>query len=311
MWWLIRDREKFYRVFSIPKAHGKRRHIQCPQKGMRFVQKSILINFLEKIPMPEHVGAYVPGRACSYTAKQHVGKKVIISMDLKDFFPSVKTSMIRKYFQDVGYNQQVSSLLASLLTYKNFVPQGASTSGYIANVIADHRFDHKIIESLKRLDPQWTYTRYSDDLDISHPEPQTQEVTKQIVRMVTEIVNRAGFKVHFKKTKREMYYQRQRVLGMVVNEKTNIPIEDYLKTRGILHDIVCYGESFDYHQDQEPSTAQAMLTHCFGKINYYKQVNPDKAAKLLRLYEAAQAALYPEGKDADICLQPSPGMQTD
>jgi hypothetical protein len=78
---------------------------------------------------------------------------------------------------------------------------------------------------------------------------------------------------------------------MVVNEKTNIPIEDYLRTRGILHDVLCYGEDFEYHNDGQPVTLGAIMTHLFGKINYYKQINPHKAAKLMKLYEAANIAI--------------------
>lgn len=272
---------------------------------MRFAQRAILHSILEKIPMGDHIGAYVPGRACSYTATQHVGKKIIISMDLKDFFPSVKQSMIRNYFHEIGYNQQVAGLLSALLTYENYVPQGASSSGYIANVIADHRFDREILAELQDLDHNWTYTRYSDDLDISHPEPQTQETTRKIIGLVTRIVQRAGFRIHFKKTKREHYFQRQKVLGMVVNEKTNIPIEEYLRVRGILHDVLCYGEDFPYHMEGQPVELPNLMTKLFGKINYFKQINPTKAAKLLRLYEAADASL--EKKDADLCVSLASG----
>lgn len=306
MWWLLRERNKQYRLFRIPKSGGKWRHIQCPTSKMKFIQRSILINFLEKIPLGNHVGAYVPGRACSHTALQHTGKKIIVSMDLKDFFPSVKQSMIRNYFHNVGYNQQVSSLLASLLTYENYVPQGASSSGYIANLVADHRFDQKIIKSLHELDDRWVYTRYSDDLDISHPDVQTQETTKKIIGLVTEIIQRAGFKIHFRKTKREFYFQRQKVLGMVVNEKTNIPIEDYLRTRGILHDVLCYGEDFEYHNDGQPVSLGAIMTHLFGKINYYKQINPNKAAKLMKLYEAANIAISDTLPVGDIATEDKP-----
>jgi len=305
MWWLVRSRNEQYRIFRIPKPNGKWRHIQCPKNRMKFAQRSILLNILEKIPMGSHIGAYVPGRACSFTAAQHVGRKIIISIDLKDFFPSVKQSMIRNYFHEIGYNQQVSGLLAALLTYENYVPQGASSSGYIANVIADYRFDREILAELSDLDPNWVYTRYSDDLDISHPEVQTQETTRKIIGLVTRIVQSAGFKVHYKKTHREHYFQRQKVLGMVVNEKTNIPIEEYLRVRGILHDVLCYGEDFPYHAEGQPITLPALMTKLFGKINYFKQINPIKATKLLRLYEAADASL--EKKDANLCIPSSTG----
>jgi hypothetical protein len=55
----------------------------------------------------------------------------------------------------------------------------------------------------------------------------------------------------------------------------------------------------------QPVELPNLMIKLFGKINYFKQINPTKAAKLLRLYEAANASL--EKKDADLCIPISTG----
>lgn len=289
MWWMIHENAKMYKCFSISKR-GKKKHekrdIQNPVATMKNIQRIILARFLEPIPMGKHVGAYVPGRSCRDTAKQHVNKGIIISLDLKDFFPSVKRSMIRRVLHAIGYNHEVSSLLAQLMCFKNFVPQGAPTSGFIANLVADRRFDRQILHALKNRDQKWVYTRYSDDIDISHPTKQSMEVVTEIVNEVASIIRAAGFRLNTDKTKLEPKHWRQRVLGMVVNEKVNIPRAEYMRIRSLVHNCFVHGFESQYKRAGAKS-ASALKTHIRGKLNFFKQVDEEKTQRLFEKFEKA------------------------
>lgn len=294
LWWLMHSREDLngkdcgYQIFDIPKrGRGKgRRSIQNPRKRLKAVQRLILSRFLEPFPVGDHVGAYVPGRSCMDTARQHVGRGVILSMDIKDFFPSVKRSMIRRLFLYAGYNHLVSSLLAGLVTYKNFTPQGAPTSGLVANLVADMLFDQAIIQRLKKLDRGWLYTRYSDDLDISHAKTQPKEVIKEVVRTVTACLGEARFQVNTKKTKVEPYYRQQKVLGVVVNEKINLPRYEYNRLRCLVHNCLMHGFKSQYARAGQTSAA-GLKSHIRGQLSYLKQIDENKAARLKEKFELA------------------------
>jgi len=297
LWWLITANEKLYTTFKIPKRGKQRswRDIQNPHKRLKAVQRLVLGKFLMKIPVGDHVGAYVPEKSCMETAKQHVGKNVIISIDIKDFFPSVKRSMIRHYLKSVGYNHYVSSMLSDLVTYQNFVPQGAPTSGFISNVVADYYFDQKILADLKEFDPQWTYTRYSDDIDVSHPETQKSYNITKVIEIVAKRVNEAGFRLNDKKTRVESYLRRQKVLGMVVNNKLNIVRAEYNRLRCVIHNCVMHGFHTQYKRGRFINPDQ-LITHTRGMINYIKQVDEEKGQHLEDQFDIA-LSLYAGEED--------------
>ena len=316
LWWLLRSRDDLvdgkkegigYQLFDIPKrGKGKgKRGIQNPRKRLKAVQRLILSRFLEPFPVGSHVGAYVPLRSCQDTARQHIGRGVIISMDVKDFFPSVKRSMIRRLFLHAGYNHFVSSILASLVTYKNFVPQGAPTSGLVANLVADMLFDQTIIASLKREDPAWRYTRYSDDIDISHPKVQTKESTQKIIKLVSGHLKEAQFTVNTRKTKIEPCNRRQKVLGMIVNKKLNIPQVEYNRLRCLIHNCLMHGFNSQYRRAGQQSAA-GLQSHIRGKLSYLKQVDATKAENLRLKFEVAEEA-YSDSKEEEIYFHENEG----
>lgn len=283
IWWLIHTKDKQYTVFEIDKR-GKRkgrdkREIQNPSPRLKTVQKLLLGRFLAPIPVGKHIGAYVPGRSCVDTARQHVGKGIIVSMDLKDFFPSVKRAMIRRYFNWVGYPHRVSSLLAELMTYKNFVPQGAPTSGYISNLVADNRFDQLILSDLKNLDPRWCYTRYSDDIDVSNDEVVADTAIEAVIALVRRRVNEAGFQLNEEKTKVEPQWRRQKVLGVVVNKKINIPRVEYMRIRALIHNCLVHGFDIEAKRAGQKNVT-ALIAYIKGKLSYFDQIDHDKASKL-------------------------------
>ena len=290
MWWMILNNKKMYDCFKLPKRgknkKGQFREIHNPVRPMKNVQRVILARFLEPIPLGTHVGAYVPGRSCRDTAKQHVEKGIIISLDLKDFFHSVKRSMIRRVLHDIGYNHTVASLLAQLMCYENFVPQGAPTSGFVANLVADRWLDRAILHKLKQRDPKWTYTRYSDDMDISHPERQPKRVVTEVINGVSGVIRAAGFCLNVNKTKLEPRCWRQRVLGMVVNEKVSIPRLEYMRIRSLIHN--CYVHGFESQFERAGAgSADALKVHIRGKLSYFKQVDEGKANRLFEKFEKA------------------------
>lgn len=298
LWFFLWKGDALYDTFAIDKR-GKnkgKRGIQNPDKRLKRVQKVFLTRFLNKIPVKDHIGAYVPGRSCLDTAKQHVKSAVIISMDIRDFFPTVKRAMIRRYLLGLGYNHRVSSLMASLVTYRNFLPQGAPTSGMVANLIADRWFDRVILKDLQALDPRWRYTRYSDDIDVSHPEKQPRERILEVVNIVRSRVSEAGFCINERKTKTEPYWNRQKVLGVVVNEKPNIPRLEYMRVKAMIHNCLMHGFESQITKAKK-ETAGMLVSHIRGKLSFFKQIDKHKADKLKRKFNLALEIHSDEVKD--------------
>lgn len=283
LWWLVRANESLYEEFRLRKNGGGSRLIHNPMPRLKNVQKVILARILDRVPVGKHVGAYVPGKSCLMTANQHVKRGVIISLDIRNFFTSVKRAMVRRVLHSYGYNHYVASLLAGLMCYTNYVPQGSPTSGYIANLVANQRFDQAII---KDLGTEWVYTRYSDDIDISHAEMQPRERIMEVIGLVAEHVNRAGFRLNQGKTKLEPYWRQQRILGIVVNEKTNIPRLEYNRLRCLIHNCLTHGFESQHKRAGQPS-AGLLKSHIKGKLSYLHQIDPVRIERLTEKFVLA------------------------
>src|SRR5207245_1991937 len=56
-------------------------------------------------------------------ASLHVGKRVVLRMDLQDFFPSISGARIQALFRTIGYPEAIADLLGGICT--NATPRNA------------------------------------------------------------------------------------------------------------------------------------------------------------------------------------------
>lgn len=219
---------------------------------------------------------------------------VKLKFDLKNFFGSTRRSWVRKYFHEVvGYNHHASSLLAQLMTVtlvdrrkkKKYagVPQGSKTSGDICNLVAAHRLDPLIM----RATPGWTYSRYADDLYFSHPENLSREEVDATINRIVRAVQESGYRVNKKKLRVQRPHRQQKLLGIVLNNKLNVPAQQYRRLRAIVHN--CYTHGFDsQYLKAKQENVNAFKSWLEGNINYVSQISPHKGARLKLVYAAAK-----------------------
>lgn len=213
-------------------------------------------------------------------AAQHVGKAVVVSLDLKDFFSSIKQGHLQSIFRHLGVEDAPSRLLSELCTYKSFVPQGALTSPKISNIVSSLTFG-PIIEEYCR-SKGYTLTIYADDITISVEEDPVVaagvDPIKELIRFVHRTVQRFGFRVNNKKTKVMRRNTRQYVCGVVVNDRTNLQQKERRLLRAIVYNCSSNGlEEEARRSGQEP---EEFIAHIGGRLNWFLQLNPDAAETL-------------------------------
>ncbi|MCO5384042.1 MAG: reverse transcriptase family protein [Methanosarcina barkeri] len=96
----------------------------------------MLENILYSMRVSKDSHGFIPGRSIATNAQIHIGQELVMGIDLKDFFPSIKFNRVNGFFKNVGYNDNISTILAELCTFKWQLPQGAPTSPMISNLIA-------------------------------------------------------------------------------------------------------------------------------------------------------------------------------
>ena len=248
-------------------SSGKKRLIFNADRKLKSIQCRIKDRILDRVPVSDSAHAWTKGRSPLTNATQHIGKDVVVKLDIKDFFPSIHYSRVYKLFISLGCSPDVSRILTQLTTYNYHLPQGTHTSPAIANLIL------KDLDSrLKRLSSLHgiTYTRYGDDISISGK--YSAEKLKNLLR---KIIKQEGFTVETKKIKVQHKHQRQEVTGIVVNKIPNIPKEKREKLMGIIRNCQRYGPSTQTTENKDKFRRRLL-----GLISYVKPVNPKLGTKL-------------------------------
>src|SRR4029077_457180 len=117
-------------------------------------------------------------------AAAHANPKLVVKMDIKDFFPTITLPRVKGVFRKAGYREQVATLLALLCTESpreivthegqtyyvalgpRCLPQGAPTSPALTNTLC-LRLDRRLARLAGKLG--FRYTRHGDDLTFSLP----------------------------------------------------------------------------------------------------------------------------------------------
>lgn len=226
------DSGTHYRRWTVPKRDGGQRLISAPKPDLMRVQRWIAEHVSEHLPVHGAAHGFLAGRGTVSNAREHAGARVIVKLDLKDFYPTVTQPRVKGIFRKAGYTEQVATLLSLLCTEapreelvldgKSYhvalgprsLPQGAPTSPSLTNTLC-LGLDGRLEGIARKLG--FRYTRYADDLTFSWRAPGHAPVGK-LLGSVRRIVEDEGFALHREKTRVMRAGSRQKVTGLVVND---------------------------------------------------------------------------------------------
>lgn len=189
--------EKYYYKKEILKRDGTKRVLLVPNKTLKIIQKNILNHVLKGLSVSEYAMAYVKGKNIKDNVYEHVNKKTILKLDIKDFFDNITFLHIYNALPNYLFPPALKVLLIKLCTYKDYLPQGAPTSPYLSNLVMK-KFDDYMGQYC--LNKNISYSRYSDDLTFSG----SFDVNKMI-RKVDAFLNEMGFSLN---TKKQRYLEK-------------------------------------------------------------------------------------------------------
>ncbi len=290
-----------YRYVWLPRPGGPPRVIERPKAGLKAIQRQVLHEILDWIPVHGAAHGFTRGRSAITGASEHTGRPVIVRFDLEDFFASVSAGRVFGIFRTAGYPEPVAHSLTALTTnavpidewsavprpvdrtpaaahYRlgrrlatPHLPQGAPTSPALAN-LAGFRLDRRLSELAAALGG--TYTRYADDLTLSGSRWLLGQ-TERLRATVTAIAREEGFLVNHRKSGLATRAARQQVCGIVVNERLNVPRGEYEKLKAILHNAARRGPA-----GENRSGVADFRSHLLGRIAWVESLNPGRGRKL-------------------------------
>ncbi|MBS1805746.1 MAG: RNA-directed DNA polymerase [Acidobacteria bacterium] len=290
-----------YRILAKP--GGDVRLIEAPKERLKKMQRQILADVLEKIPVHPAVHGFRRGRSIKTFAAPHVGQRVVIRMDLRDFFPSISAPRVQALFRTAGYPERVADLLGgicsnatprTLWTKKGsgidplrmaearqhyawpHLPQGAPSSPALANICA-YRVDCRLTCLAEASGA--VYTRYADDLAFSGG-MDFERCAERFAIRAAAILLEEGFAVHHRKTRIMRQGVRQYLAGIVVNEHVNVIRRDYDALKATLTNCVRHG-----WESQNREGHVNFREHLAGRVSFVEMVNAKRGAKLRALFE--------------------------
>lgn len=303
-----------YTDIVIHRRDGRKmRAISSPEPILMHVHRWILHQILEKLSVAPASFAYTPGSSIKDCAARHLGAKWLIKLDIRNFFESIDEARVYAVFRGAGYQSLPAFELARICTryalhakhvdeklfrpnieyrmirayntpFMGFLPQGAPTSGALANLVAK-----SLDARLARLaaEHRLVYTRYADDMTFSSGDPFERSRAIEIVKSASATIRRERFAVHDAKTRIVPPGARKIVLGLLVDgQEPRISVS--MRTRLCHH--VRGVEQFGLAQHVRHmrfSSIEGLVRHVGGLISFAGDIEPAWAAGMAERWHRA------------------------
>ncbi|MGW5181784.1 reverse transcriptase family protein [Streptomyces cyaneofuscatus] len=295
-------------MFSRPKREpGKVRIIASPSPVLMDIQRWLLSNVFDRVRPHRASYAYQPGRSAVQCARRHLGATWLMKFDLHDFFHCVSERAAYHVLQTVGYNKLISFEIARICTRlpggeargftrnrhptidsypgwaPGFLPQGAPTSGAIANLAAQ-ALDGRLWEVADRYD--LVYTRYADDMTFSTLRHLDRATVTRCVAEITKAVHQSHFRVHRKKTRIIPPGARKIVLGLLVDgDRLRMPVPARQRLEAHIRGSSAFGLTA-HVEHAHYSSLGGFIRHVDGLLRYAQGVDRTWAGPLAERWEA-------------------------
>jgi RNA-directed DNA polymerase len=226
--------------------------------------------------LPECVHGFIPKsyknpRNIISNALPHVNKDSILSLDIENYFPSIRAKRIFELFHSWGFSQEISTALTLICTYKGSLPTGAPSSPILSN-LCSIQLDLDLMK-LSELH-QLSYTRYADDLTFSSH----SFITDSTIIELMNCIKSNGFSINKRKVRCLGQNRKQKITGIVVNKKISVDRQTKKKLRAIMYDIKINGLDHatkrNYGLQSFPSEAeqQTFIKKVLGIQSFLKMV---------------------------------------
>ncbi len=285
-----------YKQYTIPKRSGGVRVIAQPAGETKFIQRWLIENLFEKLPVHSCAMAYKTGASIKKNAQAHVHNSYLVKFDFKDFFTSIKEKNLVEHFSiflagdltpdDIKLAARASCIKLSQGD-ERCLSVGASSSPILSNSIL-YDFDSAVYNWCA--DKGIVYTRYADDLTFSTNE---KGLSSSIEPQIREFVRSnciVKLRFNLKKTTHLSKKSQRRVTGLVITNDQALSLgrERKREIKALIHQY-----SVGRLDDERLLTLQGLLG--FAKdiepvflISMYKKYTFKLVNKILRSRKATE-----------------------
>jgi RNA-directed DNA polymerase len=228
---IISRAPKRYKIYAIPKRDGVgSRIIAQPARELKAIQRYLVENVLNTLPVHRAATAYVVGKNIRDNANAHKRGNVLLKLDFKDFFHSLAYQdlaavFIRNEFKIIERSEW--KIMDDILFWLNpftgakCLSIGAPSSPLVSNLIMQ-QIDDEISKAIEGKNV--IYTRYADDITLSSNRIEVLLESEKEIRRLIERTKRPT--LCFNEDKRGIYTSagRRIVTGLVITPDKKVSL---------------------------------------------------------------------------------------
>lgn len=280
------DKQPKLRWFAKRVSPPKRRVIDNPDDVLKAIQKRIEKALLRPLTFPHYLCGGVKGRSVIDNVSMHRGARVLITLDVKSFFPSIRPTAVYKVWTEIlGCSPPVAGVLTRLTTFKRHLPQGAPTSTLLANLVL-YSVDGPIRETCLRNDVR--YSTWVDDLALSG------DRARNVIQTAVGALRAGGFRVSHRKLRVMGTGGRMILNGVLLGRFPGVVRERIGQLRSGIHKLRS-GAVPVYDLERFCKSLE-------GAIRHISSIVPRRAERLRAEYEEARASLASRQRPLDLSL---------
>jgi hypothetical protein len=256
-----------YQRWSKRKRNGGIRWLDVPSPLLKTILKLLERAIRPTFPVNRWACAFLPYRGPTWHAQMHSNSEVAVTVDIENFFGSVRPRHLEYWFgldrssssksqnilpdwSEAGRKAILDLVFASDNQRFHWLPQGASTSPWMANLAAT-RVDMLIHVGARRMfGNSVRYSRYADDLVLSVESGTSKIEPKSLVKFLERVLGRAGWTCNKSKTK--LWYRTEKrpliVCGVEIPQNANGNCKLTPSTKRRVRSALHHMRSLDYSE---------------------------------------------------------------
>jgi RNA-directed DNA polymerase len=235
-----------YKTYTIAKRTGGSRTIHHPSRRLKALQRWLLMNVIEGLPVHPSATAYRKRHSILDNARTHAASRYLLRMDLTDFFPSITQADLGKYIAQrpslfSGWTPSDIDVVCRLVCRDSVLTIGAPSSPSLSNALC---YDMDVALHALSEKNAVRYSRYADDLFFSTDQPNVLRETERGVSIaIFELKLPMNLKLNASKTRHSSKRGARRVTGIVLGSDGEPHIGRGLKRK--IRSLVHRFESLD------------------------------------------------------------------
>ena len=255
---------------------------------LKEVHLRLKLNVFSKVDFPEYLQGSLKGRDYVTNASLHKNKQILICEDVKGFFPSVGAAFVEDVWCGFfRFAPDVAKLLTKLTTKDGYLPQGAITSSFLANLVM---WRHEPLLHAKLAQRGITYSRYVDDMVMSAATHLDKETQTWVIAQVYGMLAQHGLKASRKK--HEVFSASQPMIAtkLIVNRKPSLSPKKRSQVRTQIRQLEMAAAN-----GADTDELRNLANKAVQRVGQLGRFHKTPAAKLKSRIAVVRSNLSPEG----------------